>query len=164
MQITIQPIGTIHTSFHTPEHMPIQPVGGMEHTGTITIDPSYAEGLKDLEGFSHIYLIYYFHKIPQHKLTVIPFVENTQTPRGVFATRAPTHPNLLGLSLVKLIKIEDNVIIYQGVDILDGTPLIDIKPYIRSFDHVDGEVRSGWMQSSLNAVKEKRSDERFKKG
>ena len=161
MQITLNPIGTIHTTFTSKESMPIQPCGGMEHTGRLVLDEAYVEGLKDLEGFSHIYLIYYFHQTAQEKLSVIPFNDKTHTPRGVFATRAPVHPNKLGLSLVKLIEVKGNTVFYQGVDILDGTPLLDIKPYIENFDHIEGEVRSGWMDSGLDEIREKRSDDRF---
>ena len=160
-EITLKPIGRIHTLFNSQEEMPIQPCGGMEHLGEVIVDKVYMEGLKDLEGFSHIYLIYYFHKTQQEKLSVVPFNDKNHLPRGVFSTRTPVHPNRLGLSLVKLLEVKENRVIYQGVDILDGTPLIDIKPYIKNFDHVEGDVRSGWMQSTLCEVKAKRSDCRF---
>lgn len=160
-EIILKPIGRIHTAFHTQEEMPVQPCGGMEHIGEAVVDEVYQEGLQDLEGFSHIYLIYYFHKTKEEKLTVIPFNDKSHSQRGVFATRTPVHPNRLGLSLVKVLEVKENKVIYQGVDILDGTPLIDIKPYIKNFDHIEGDVRSGWMQASLCEVKGKKSDCRF---
>jgi len=111
--------------------------------------------------FSHVYLIYYFHKVKEPKLSVIPFNDMTQRPRGVFSTRTPMHPNSIGLSVVELVKVEDNIVTIKGVDILDGTPLLDIKPYIENFDKVEGEVKSGWMKSSLEEVSKKKSDDRF---
>jgi tRNA (Thr-GGU) A37 N-methylase len=107
-------------------------------------------------------LIYYFNQTKEEKLEVIPFNDKTHTPRGVFSTRTPVHPNKLGLSLVKLVSVNDNRILYQGVDILDGTPLLDIKPFIPAFDHVEGEIKTGWMVSPLDEIKQKRSDDRFK--
>ena len=114
-----------------------------------------------MDGFSHIYLIYYFHKSKDYKLEVIPFNDKTNSKRGVFSTRTPIHPNKIGLSLVKLESIKDNIIEIRGVDILNETPLIDIKPYIPNFDFVEGEIKSGWMNSSLDEVKNKKSDKRF---
>lgn len=141
--------------------MPIQPKGAKEHYATIEFIEEFQEGLKDLDGFSHVYLIYYFHKVKEPKLSVIPFNDMTHTPRGVFSTRTPMHPNSIGLSVVELVKVEDNIATIKGVDILDGTPLLDIKPYIENFDKVEGEVRSGWMRSSLEEVSKKKSDDRF---
>ncbi|MCD6173175.1 MAG: tRNA (N6-threonylcarbamoyladenosine(37)-N6)-methyltransferase TrmO, partial [Sulfurimonas sp.] len=123
----------------------------------------FSEGLKDLDGFSHVYLIYYFHKIDEHKLSVIPFNDKTNTPRGVFSTRTPMHPNSIGLSVVQLVSVDKNIVTIKGIDILDGTPLLDIKPYIENFDKVDGEVKNGWMKSSSDEVQTMRSDERFVK-
>ena len=128
---------------------------------TIKLKKRFAKGLKDLDGFSHVYLIYYFHKIDTHKLHVIPFNDKTNQIRGVFATRTPVHPNGLGLSIVKLLKVEKNIVTIQGVDILDGTPLIDIKPYIENFDKINEPTKSGWMLSSEEEVALKKSDKRF---
>ncbi len=141
--------------------MPVQPKGAKETYATIEFKDEFTEGLKDLDGFSHVYLIYYFHKIKEPKLSVIPFNDATHTPRGVFSTRTPMHPNSIGLSIVELIKVEDNIVTIKGVDILDGTPLLDIKPYIENFDRVEGEVKSGWMKASLEEVNNKKSDDRF---
>jgi tRNA-Thr(GGU) m(6)t(6)A37 methyltransferase TsaA len=141
--------------------MPVQPKGAKETYATLEFKPEYQEGLKDLDGFSHVYLIYFFHEVAEPKLSVIPFNDKTHTPRGVFSTRTPMHPNGLGLSVVELISVKDNIVTIKGVDILDGTPLLDIKPYIENFDKVEGEVRSGWMTSSEDEVSQKRSDDRF---
>lgn len=141
--------------------MPVQPKGAKECYATIEFIDKFQEGLKDLDGFSHVYLIYYFHKVKEPKLSVIPFNDMTHTPRGVFSTRTPMHPNSIGLSVVELVKIEENIVTIKGVDILDGTPLLDIKPYIENFDKVEGEVKSGWMKSSLEEVSNKKSDDRF---
>ncbi len=151
-------IGTIHTPFTTMEDMPIQPGGGVEHTGTVHLEDQYAEGLADLDGFSHIYLLYEFHMAKRTTLSVTPFMDTV--PRGVFATRSPLRPNHIGLSIVRLISVEKNIITVQGVDILNGTPLLDIKPYIAAFDGVQ-QSRSGWMSSSAEEVACTRSDSRF---
>ncbi len=138
--------------------MPIQPKGAKEVIGTIEIEREFVRGLEDLDGFSHIYLLYEFHMAQRTALKVTPFMDTRR--RGVFATRSPLRPNHIGLSLVILKKIEDNIIIVQGIDVLDGTPLLDIKPYIAAFDEVQ-ESSSGWMQSSKEEVTLKRSDGRF---
>jgi len=161
MNFTIQSIATICSPFCDLVNMPVQPKGAKEIYATIVFNEEYEEGLKDLDGFSHVYLIYYFHKVKEDKLSVIPFNDKSNTPRGVFSTRTPMHPNGLGLSVVELVKVDKNIVTIRGVDILDGTPLIDIKPYIENFDKVEGDIRSGWMQSSLDEVSQKRSDDRF---
>ena len=154
----MQQLGIIHTPFTHLENMPIQPRGGEEVIGTIEIFDQYLEGLADLDGFSHIYLLYHFHKVKQTALTVTPFMDNT--PRGVFSTRSPLRPNHIGLSIVRLLCIEGNTLSIQNIDILDNTPLIDIKPYIHAFDGVE-KSRSGWMKGSAAEVSDKRSDGRF---
>lgn len=161
MKIEIKPIATVRSPFCELVKMPVQPRGAKDTYATIVFEPEYVEGLRDLDGFSHVYLIYFFHKMKESKLSVIPFNDPTHTPRGVFATRTPVHPNGLGLSVVELIKVEGDTVTIKGVDILDGTPLIDIKPYIENFDKIDDEVRSGWMQASSTEVAAKRSDHRF---
>jgi tRNA-Thr(GGU) m(6)t(6)A37 methyltransferase TsaA len=161
MKFSLEQIATIRSPFCDLVNMPVQPKGAKELYATIEFDMQYQEGLKDLEGFSHVYLIYYFHKVKKPKLSVIPFNDKTHTPRGVFSTRTPMHPNSLGLSVVELVSVNANIITIKGVDILDGTPLLDIKPYIENFDKVEGEVRSGWMKSSHEEVCRKKSDDRF---
>jgi tRNA-Thr(GGU) m(6)t(6)A37 methyltransferase TsaA len=154
----MKPIGTIHTPFDTLEDMPIQPKGAGEVIGKVELEEQYVEGLADLDGFSHIYLLYQFHMAQRTTLTVTPFMDTK--PRGVFATRSPLRPNHIGISIVKLIGVEKNIITVQGIDILNGTPLLDVKPYIAAFDAVQ-QSRSGWMKGSEEDVASKRSDRRF---
>ena len=156
--VTFTPIGVIHTPFTDPQNMPIQPAGGKGIAGTVDIFPEYREGLKDLDGFSHICLLYHFHQQTTFKLSVLPFMDNQ--PRGVFATRAPRRPNGIGLSVVELVRIEDGILHIQNVDILDGTPLLDIKPYVPEFDG-QTEIRTGWLEKSSGRVTAHRSDDRF---
>ncbi len=161
MTITLKQIATIRSPFCDLVNMPVQPKGAKNVFATIEFKKEYQDGLKDLDGFSHVYLIYYFHKVKEPKLSVIPFNDKTNTPRGVFSTRTPMHPNSIGLSVVELVKVEENIVTIKGVDIVDGTPLLDIKPYIENFDKIEGTPRSGWMKSNKDEVSEKRSDERF---
>lgn len=156
---TITPIGVIHTPFQNIEDMPIQPKGAVGTKGQIQVDEAYQQGLKDLDGFSHIYLIYSFHKVIRTELTVVPFMD-TQ-PRGVYATRSPLRPNHIGISIVRLEKIKGNMLHVLDIDVLSGTPLLDIKPYVEKFDSVEHST-SGWMQASARDVAKKRSDNRFK--
>jgi tRNA-Thr(GGU) m(6)t(6)A37 methyltransferase TsaA len=155
----MKPIGIIKTPFTQIENMPIQPKGAKDIEGKIIVDEIYKDGLKDLEGFSHIYLIYHFHKADKVKLIVKPFLDTKE--RGVFSTRSPLRPNHIGISIVELIKIEGNELFIKGADILDHTPLFDIKPYIEKFDHPE-KSRSGWMKSDIDEIADKRSDNRFK--
>jgi len=158
MSIQLTPIGVIHTPFQTLEEMPIQPTSEASQPGVVEVFPQYAEGLQDLDGFSHIYLIYHLHRVQGVKLQVIPFLD-TQ-PRGLFATRAPCRPNPIGLSLVRLERIEANRLYISRLDVLDQTPLLDIKPYIPAFEPSQ-EVRVGWVEQARDKVRSKRSDERF---
>ncbi len=154
----IKPIGIIHSPYYTIEDMPIQSKGASEVEGYVLVDKKYIDGLQDLEGFSHIYLLYSFHKATRTELLVTPFLDK-QT-RGVFSTRSPLRPNHIGISIVKLKRVEGNKIIVAGIDILDGTPLLDIKPYIEKFDAVK-ESTSGWLQANDEEISKKRSDNRF---
>jgi tRNA-Thr(GGU) m(6)t(6)A37 methyltransferase TsaA len=141
MQISYRPIGVIHSPFPDTEGVPIQPAGAVGVRGMIELLPEYVEGLRDLDGFSHVILLYHFHLVEQAKLSVVPFLDCQ--PRGVFATRAPTRPNPIGLSVVRLLGVEGNVLHIENVDIVDGTPLLDIKPYVPEFD-ARTEVQTGW--------------------
>jgi len=161
MKFEIESIAIIESPFIDLVNMPVQPKGAKDIHATLVFKEKYQEGLKDLDGFSHLYLIYYFHKVKEPALSVVPFNDKSNTPRGVFSTRTPKHPNGLGLSVVKLVKVEGNRVTISGVDILDGTPIIDVKPYIENFDKVEGEVKFGWMNSSEEEVSSKRSDDRF---
>ncbi len=134
-------IGVIHSEHAEARKTPIQPVYAKGCKGRIELFPEYAEGLRDLEGFSHLYLIYQFHRAEPVKLIVKPFLQDVE--HGVFATRSPRRPNAIGLSVVRLERRDGNVLHVDGVDILDGTPLLDIKPYTAKFDRFDTE-RNGW--------------------
>ncbi len=154
----IKPIGIIHSPHQSIQDMPIQPKGAQAVAGYLELNEELTGGLKDLQGFSHIYLLYSFHQATRTELEVIPFMD-TQS-RGVFSTRSPLRPNHIGLSIVQLIKVEGNRVYVNGIDVLDGTPLLDIKPYIAGFDRVE-ESTSGWLKASDEEIVEKRSDDRF---
>ena len=154
----LDPIGIISTPYTSLEQMPIQPQGAKETIATIEIDNAFTQGLNDLEGFSHIYLIYHFHQAIRTELEVIPFMDTQK--RGVFSTRSPLRPSHIGLSVTELVSINDNIITIKGIDVLDGTPLIDIKPYIPQFEDVS-DVKTGWMKKEVSDVKKMRSDRRF---
>jgi tRNA (adenine37-N6)-methyltransferase len=158
MNVVYKPIGIIHSPFNNLEDMPIQPASDASQPGTVEIYPEFVEGLKDLEGFSHIYLIYHLHKMNKSRLVVIPFLDTE--PHGIFATRAPSRPNPIGLSLVKIVGQEGNLIHVDRVDMLDGTPLLDIKPYVPEFENVDS-VRIGWFEKAKGQIRSRKSDNRF---
>lgn len=139
--IHYRPIGIIRSDHKKPEEVPIQPVFADGCRGRAEIFSEFAEGLTDLEGFSHIYLIFHLHKAGPMKLRVIPFLDTSE--RGLFATRAPVRPNPIGLSIVELVSVEGSVLHLNGVDIIDGTPLLDIKPYTARFDCIR-DTRNGW--------------------
>ena len=155
----LKPIGIIHTPFTEPEGMPIQPKGAIGIRGTIELFDEYHEGLKDLDGFSHIILLYHFHRSHGFSLQVVPFMDSEL--RGLFATRAPRRPNPIGISVVQLDKIENGVLHIQNVDIMDGTPLLDIKPYVPEFDSPQN-IRTGWLEQARKTVSGRKSDDRFK--
>jgi len=152
-------IGTIHSPYTDTTGMPIQPNGARGVRGTVEIFSEYAEGLVDLDGFSRVILIYAFHRSVSYDLKIIPFLDTTA--RGVFATRAPCRPNPIGLSVVRLNGIEGNALMIEDVDILDGTPLLDIKPYVPAFDAYP-DASSGWLEKSAHGAGSFRSDERFR--
>jgi tRNA-Thr(GGU) m(6)t(6)A37 methyltransferase TsaA len=156
--VVYQPIGVIHTPLTKLDQMPIQPTGEASAAGSIEIFPAYSEGLKDVDGFSHLILLYHLHEITSFKLIVVPFLDTE--PRGVFSTRAPVRPNPIGISVVKLISVKDNWIQVDNLDMLDGTPLLDLKPYIPDFD-APAEVRIGWLEKVEKEVKSMKSDDRF---
>jgi tRNA-Thr(GGU) m(6)t(6)A37 methyltransferase TsaA len=158
MPITFSPIGIIHTPFANLDGMPIQPSGAKDVEGTIILEPQYEEGLRDLDGFSHIILLYHFHRSKGYHLTVKPFLDTVE--RGLFATRAPRRPNPIGLSIVRLVRIENSTLHVQGVDVLDGTPLLDIKPWVPAFD-VREKAQAGWLDQKQEDSRSLKSDRRF---
>jgi tRNA-Thr(GGU) m(6)t(6)A37 methyltransferase TsaA len=155
--ITYRPVGVIRSDHLLEEQTPIQPAYASGCKGRAEVFLGFAEGLRDLEGFSHVYLIYHFHRCGSTRLILKPFLQNVE--RGVFATRAPCRPNPVGLSVVKLVRREGNVLHLDNVDILDGTPLLDIKPYTAKFDRID-TTRNGWQDE----VDEETARRRGKRG
>lgn len=153
------PIGFIQTEFSTLENMPVQPGGADNAVGRITINPEYQDGLIDLDGFSHIHLIYEFHLSDGYNLIVRPFLDDRE--HGVFATRAPRRPNPIGMSIVRLLSVRHNLIEVSGADLVNGTPILDIKPYMKQFDKIE-DSSSGWLAVSDEEIRKKKSDQRFK--
>jgi tRNA (adenine37-N6)-methyltransferase len=153
------PIGIIHTPFLSCEDMPIQGPGGKGIKATIEIYPEFAAGLKDLEGFSHIILLYHMHLVEKHSLIVKPFLDDEK--HGIFATRSPVRPNPIGMTTVRLIEIRDNQLIVEDIDMIDQSPLLDIKPCLPMIDDIQG-LRLGWLTGKVDQFSQKKSDDRFK--
>lgn len=159
-EILFKPIGVIRTPFQTIKDMPIQPSGAESVEGQVVVDPVYKDGLTDIDGFSHLILLYYFHQSEGYKLKVKPFLDTQK--RGLFATRAPRRPNPIGMSVVSLHERRDYVLHIGRIDVLDGTPLLDVKPYVPGFDAP--EVTSvGWLEGKIDRSRTLRSDGRFNK-
>ena len=156
--IQFKPIGVIHTPFPQPKGTPIQPSRSSHVKGWIDILPEFISGLSDLDGFSHITLVYYFHLCQGFDLAVKPFLD-TQL-RGLFSTRAPRRPNAIGLSVVRLVGIEGSVIQIEDVDMVDGTPLLDIKPFVPAFEDIDN-YRLGWLEGKTHRAGDTTADDRF---
>lgn len=158
--VTLRPIGVIRSPHQHAECTPIQPIYARGARGRAEVLPEYVDGLRDLEGFSHVCLIYWFHKASSPRLIVKPFLDDM--PRGVFATRASCRPNPIGLSVVRLVRREENVLHLEDMDILDGTPLLDIKPYITRFDYREN-ARCGWQDNVDERTAEIRGRRGFQK-
>ncbi len=154
--LTLRPIGVIDTPFRDPAGIPIQPSRATGAFGTVRVREEFAKGLQDLAGFERIWLIYWFHKAPAARLLVTPFLDEAQ--RGVFATRAPARPIPIGISAVRLLGIRGGVIDIAEVDILDGTPVLDIKPYVPEFDSYPSS-KAGWLDESNS--RRRVADDRF---
>jgi tRNA (adenine37-N6)-methyltransferase len=157
--ISYRPIGLIHTPFKTIENIPIQNAGAKGQKGTIEIFNEFVPGLKDIQGFSHIILLYHFHKVNHYSTVVTPFMDNVE--HGIFATRAPVRPNPIGLTVVKLIGMEENMLTIEDIDVLDNTPLLDIKPCLPMIDDIEN-LRLGWLTDKIQHFEGKLSDGRFK--
>jgi len=145
--IQFQKIGTLYSPYKTLGNIPIQPKWAKGVKGKVIIDPQFVAGLQDLDGFSHIYLLCYLHQVGPYQLIVRPPLDNK--PHGVFASRAPSRPNPISLSVVKLLAVEDNVLFIENVDLLDGTPVLDIKPYSPTFE-TDEKMHFGWVDCVNN--------------
>ncbi len=158
-EVVYRPIGVIHTPYKDPQGIPIQPKGGSDIEGFVELDPAYGEALSDLDGFSHAYLIYHFHLSKGYSLKVVPFMDDRE--RGLFATRAPRRPNPIGISVVKIKAIQGNRLYFFGVDMVDGTPLLDIKPYVPDFGALE-DVKIGWLKNHVHKSRHFKADGRFK--
>ncbi|HIC95637.1 TPA: tRNA (N6-threonylcarbamoyladenosine(37)-N6)-methyltransferase TrmO [Candidatus Bipolaricaulota bacterium] len=148
VKVELKPIGIIHTPHRRIEDVPVQPCMS-KYMGEIEVNQEYQEGLKDIEGFSHIIVLYLFHKSQGYSLLVKPFLDDK--PHGLFATRYPERPNPIGISTVKLLEREGGVLKVLGIDVLDGTPLIDIKPHVPEFDCWDEEAKIGWLEGKISS-------------
>jgi tRNA (adenine37-N6)-methyltransferase len=143
MEISMHPIGIIHSPFSDKDQTPIQ-ASRSQAIGTVEVYPEFSDGLQGIEEFSHIYLLYVFHNASGYSLQIKPFLDDQE--HGLFATRYPYRPNPLGISTVRLLFRQANVLTIEGVDVLDGTPLLDIKPYVPDFD-LRTDVRAGWYET-----------------
>jgi tRNA-Thr(GGU) m(6)t(6)A37 methyltransferase TsaA len=156
--VVYTPIGVVRSPFTRLEGMPLQAVAASEILGQIEVHPAYVRGLKDLDGFSHVHLVTHLHRGAPGGLEVTPFLDDTV--RGIFATRSPRHPNPIGISVVRLLAVAGAVLEIAGVDLLDGTPVLDIKPYVPDFDSVAAE-RTGWLQAAASRVHDVKADKRL---
>ena len=155
--MNFHPIGYAKTPFEEVDNVPLQSAGISSEIAELVIHEEYVQGLDDLDGFSHIYVLFHIHKAKGVALKVKPFLDTQD--RGIFATRSPTRPNPIGLSIVEIDHIEGQRIFVKGIDLLNDTPIIDIKPYIQSFDNIKG-TKDGWYEQGLDP-KQTRSDNRF---
>jgi tRNA (adenine37-N6)-methyltransferase len=150
--LTLTPVGLIHSDHVEPKRTPIQPVCSQRSAGVVEVFPEYEEALDDIEGFSHLHLIYWLHRAGEatnavsgaRSLKVVPFLDDV--PHGIFATRSPIRPNPIGLSIVRLVARRGRELVVEDLDVLDGTPLLDIKPYVEGFDLRVG-TRGGWTEN-----------------
>jgi len=157
-EIVYRPIGIIRSPIKQPRGAPIQPTAAAGIEAVVEVFPEYAEGLEDIEGFSHIILLCHFHLAMRAKLKVKPFMDDKL--HGVFATRAPARPNPIGLSIVRLVRVEGRKLLIRDVDIVDGTPLLDVKPYVPEFD-IREAGRTGWRETTVGKLPEVKDDGRF---
>ena len=160
-EVRYEPIGVVHSPFKKPQNVPIQAVASKGIKGSVELAREYVEGLKDLDGFSHVILLCHFHRSKPYSLLVKPYLDENL--RGLFSTRAPSRPNPIGLSIVRLTKIEDNILYIQDVDIINGTPVLDIKPYVPRFDQREN-TKIGWLKNKINKMASTSDDGRFTAG
>ena len=159
-EVVYKPIGVVHSPFKVPQDVPIQSVAAEGVMGYVEVAREYVEGLRDVDGFSHLILIYHCHLAQDYSLLVRPFLDERL--HGVFSTRAPSRPNPVGVSVVRLTRMEKNILHIQDVDIIDGTPLLDIKPFVPEFDQRKAE-RIGWLTKNIDKLHSGRDDGRFAK-
>ena len=156
--VSYEPVGVVRSPYTDLANMPLQSVAAQDIQGQIEVRDRFVPGLADLDGFSHLHIVTHLHRGAPGELTVVPFLDDA--PRGIFATRSPRHPNPIGLSVVRLLTVEGNTLQISGIDLLDGTPVLDIKPYVPEFDAIAAE-RTGWLQHVAVRAHEVRSDARF---
>ena len=159
-EIVYKPIGVVHSPFKVPQDIPIQAAAAKGVRGHVEVSKEYAQGLQDVDGFSHLILIYHFHLARDYSLLVKPFLDKKI--HGVFSTRAPSRPNPVGISVVRLAEMEKNLLHILDVDIVDGTPLLDIKPFVPDFDQRRVE-KIGWLTQNIHKLNSSKSDSRFAK-
>jgi tRNA-Thr(GGU) m(6)t(6)A37 methyltransferase TsaA len=157
--IAYEPIGVVRSPYAALDGMPLQTVAAPEVEATVALHPRVHGALGDLDGFSHVWLIVHLHRVDGWAPEVVPFLDDDR-PRGVLATRSPRHPNPIGLSLVELVAVEAGALRIRGVDLLDGTPVLDVKPYVPLFDARE-DVRTGWFAAAADRVRTLRSDARY---
>jgi tRNA-Thr(GGU) m(6)t(6)A37 methyltransferase TsaA len=157
-KIQYRPIGIIHSPHLKPGGTPIQPCSAKGIRGTVEVYPRFQEGLKDIDGFSHLILLYHFHLVKDYQLKAVPFMEDRE--HGIFAIRGPARPNPIGLSVVRLIQVRKNILTIEDIDIVDGTPLLDIKPYVPQMDIRD-DAKIGWLEKAIHKMPHTLDDERF---
>ena len=141
-EITLKPIGIVHSPYESSKNIPIQGRFNDDVEAYVKLDKKYEKGLTDLEEFSHAIIVFYFHKADKITIMSKPYLENKE--HGIFAIRSPSRPNPIGISVVKIKKIEGNKLYFTEVDVFDQTPVLDIKPYIKYFD-IRENVKSGWL-------------------
>lgn len=156
--VICRPIGVVRSRFVDPAGMPIQTAAVPDELGRIDVLQEFVPGLRDIEGFDYLILFTHLHRAAHERLDVVPFLDDAS--HGVFATRAPTRPNRLGLSIVRLLRVEGAVLHFAGNDMLDGTPVLDIKPYVPKFD-VRQTHRIGWFDKRVDTMADVRSDDRM---
>lgn len=157
--VTVTPIGIVHSEFTSKVGVPIQTASAPQLCAELEVFPAYAAGLRDLEGFEYLILLTHMHQAAGEPLEVVPFLDSAA--HGVFATRSPMRPNRIGLSIVRLVSIQGPILHFEGNDMIDGTPILDIKPYVPAFD-VRQTDRIGWFAAKLDQLPNKRSDDRMR--
>jgi tRNA-Thr(GGU) m(6)t(6)A37 methyltransferase TsaA len=157
-EIIYHPIGIIHSPFKEPSQSPIQPSAGRGSMGEVEIYPQYRDALQDIDQFSHIILLYHFHSSKKFSLLVKPYLDDQL--RGLFATRAPARPNAIGMSVVRLLSVENLIISIADLDMIDRTPLLDIKPYVPEFDK-DEKIKIGWLEEKIKNLPGKKGNNRL---
>jgi len=156
--LTLHPIGVVHTPWKQPTGTPIQGAFRPDVEGEVVLTEELAPALHDLDGFSHAIVLYAFHRSEGYRTKVVPYLDDVE--RGLFATRAPRRPNPIGLTVVRILAVEGHRLRVAGVDMLDGTPVLDIKPYVPAMDRPD-EVRIGWLERALAFGPCTTADDRF---